>query len=282
MRLYLYLFFSVLVSACQPEQSSAQVPQAPVIEKQGKTIYTRFSPPEGYERSPIDSLSFGYYLRNFPLFPPDHSVHLFDGSLKYAQNLHAAVLKIDVGSRDLQQCADAIMRLWAEYNYEQKQFESIQFHFVSGFLADYPTWRSGNAISVRGNRVNWVPSTRSDGSYQSFRKYLNMVFSYAGTLSFAKELTPKSLHSLEIGDVFIQGGSPGHAVLVVDVAIHPQTGDKAFLLAQSYMPAQEIHILKNPTNSQMSPWYSLSDIRDQLRTPEWTFYATDLKEIDLQ
>ena len=52
--------------------------------------------------------------------------------------------------------------------------------------------------------------------------------------------------SLQPGDVFIKGGSPGHAVIVVDVAIYTQTGKKVFLLAQSYMPAQQIHILVNP------------------------------------
>ena len=48
--------------------------------------------------------------------------------------------------------------------------------------------------------------------------------------------------SLQPGDVFIKGGSPGHAVIVVDVAIYPQTGKTVFLLAQSYMLAQQIHI----------------------------------------
>ena len=59
---------------------------------------------------------------------------------------------------------------------------------------------------------------------------------------------------MKIGDVFIKGGSPGHAVTIVDIAINPKTNKKVFLLAQSYMPAQEIKILKNPNNSELSPW----------------------------
>ena len=46
--------------------------------------------------------------------------------------------------------------------------------------------------------------------------------------------------SMQIGDVLIQGGSPGHAVIVVDMAENPATGEKLYLLAQSYMPAQDI------------------------------------------
>ena len=65
-----------------------------------------------------------------------------------------------------------------------------------------------------------------------------MVFSYAGTASLSRELAPVNYQDMKIGDVFIQGGHPGHAVIVVDIAVHPKTKKKVFLLAQSYMPAQ--------------------------------------------
>ncbi|MBN2610182.1 MAG: hypothetical protein JXB00_01355, partial [Bacteroidales bacterium] len=52
--------------------------------------------------------------------------------------------------------------------------------------------------------------------------------------------------------------------------------NKVFLLAQSYMPAQDIQILKNPNDKSISPWYSL-DFEGDLITPEWTFKKTDLK-----
>lgn len=84
------------------------------------------------------------------------------------------------------------------------------------------------------------------------------------------------LSELSVGDVFIQGGSPGHAVIIVDMAVNKNTGEKLFLLAQSYMPAQEIQVLKNPNNSSNSPWYSTSFVQE-LMTPEWTFRVTDLK-----
>ncbi|MEL6142296.1 MAG: DUF4846 domain-containing protein, partial [Bacteroidota bacterium] len=103
-----------------------------------------------------------------------------------------------------------------------------------------------------------------------------MVFSYAGTLSLAKELQPKSLTEIAIGDVFIRGGSPGHAVLVVDKAIDPSKGEILVLLAQSYMPAQDIHVLRNPNNSPDNPWYTVKEMSQQIRTPEWTFSPDEL------
>jgi hypothetical protein len=88
----------------------------------------------------------------------------------------------------------------------------------------------------------------------------------------------KSLATIAIGDVFIQGGSPGHAVIVVDLAHNSLTGEKLVLLAQSYMPAQDIHVLKNPTNTELGPWYAVEDMAGQFRTPEWDFTGNDLRQ----
>ena len=76
--------------------------------------------------------------------------------------------------------------------------------------------------------------------------------------------------------MFIRGGFPGHAVLIVDMAEHEERGDKLFLIVQSYMPAQDIHILVNPADAQLSPWYSI-DFGDVLVTPEWNFDAGELR-----
>jgi len=83
--------------------------------------------------------------------------------------------------------------------------------------------------------------------------------------------------SPQIGDVFIKGGSPGHAVIVVDMAVNPQNNKKLFMVAQSYMPAQDIHILINQNKSTISPWYDLDETASEIETPEWTFAANQLK-----
>lgn len=204
-------------------------------------------------------------------------MHLYNGEEKAKQNVHAAVLKIDVGDKDLQQCADAVMRLWAEYLYQAGDFDKISFNFTNGFPASFAKWSSGNKITVRGNDVSWQPSTGSNNSYNSFRQYLDMVFMYAGTLSLSRQMEKISFADMQPGDVLIQGGSPGHAVMVMDIAQNAK-GEKMFLLAQSYMPAQEIHVLVNPENELISPWYSTAEIRSVIHTPEWEFTVEDLKK----
>jgi len=84
------------------------------------------------------------------------------------------------------------------------------------------------------------------------------------------------MYEVRIGDTFVQKVNPiGHAIVVVDMVVNPKTGQKLVLMAQSYMPAQELQIINNPINKSISPWYALSD--EVIRTPEWKFYSENLK-----
>lgn len=244
---------------------------------QADTLEERIATPDGYERIAAADGSFAAWLRELPLRPGRPDVRLFDGSLKRNQTAHHAVFDFDVGSRDLQQCADAVIRLRAEYLFSRRsetECEDISFHFTSGDAARWSDWRRGVRPRVSGHRVSWNQTASADDSYANFRRYLDTVFTYAGTHSLARELEPVSDPArVEPGDVFIQGGFPGHAVLVVDVA-EDDRGHRMFLLAQSYMPAQDIHLLRNPASR--SPWYEARGA-GELQTPEWLFDVTDLR-----
>lgn len=245
-----------------------------LLNKEGTTIGERFRIPEGFQRVDAAESSFAQFLRNQKLKPDGTKVKYFDGRVK-AANVYDAVLDIDVGDRDLQQCADAVMRLRAEYLYKMGQYDKIKFHFVSGFLADYNTWMNGSRIKVDGNSVSWYKKTGYSNEYSSFRQYLDMVFAYASTESLEKELKSVAAADMKIGDVFIKGSLPGHVVIVVDMAENKATGEKLFMLAQSSTPAQDIHILKSSENENISPWYSIN-FGDKLTTPEWDFSSNQL------
>ena len=232
--------------------------------------------PQGYERSPIQDNTLTSFLRTYPLKEAGSPVLLYDGSEKANQQAHIAVMKLPLENVDLQQCADSIMRIYAEYYYQTKQYDKISFHFVNGFEAKYSKWRQGYSISIKGNQVKWVKS-QPQTSYQSFQKYLRIVFSYASTLSMDKESTQISLSKIQVGDVFLKGGSPGHVVMIVDIC-EDKNGKKSFLLGQGYMPAQEFHILKNPSHSD-DPWYYEDEVTYPFVTPEYSFQEGSLKHL---
>lgn len=262
-----------------PARPTEQIPNYPWLDRvdAANLLVHRIAVPEGYTRVSPEQGSFGAWLQRLPLKAGNPPVRLFDGTLKRIQDVHVAVIDIDTGNRDLQQCADSVMRLRGEYLFSQLakgMSVPLSFASTSGAKFDWSGWAQGERPFLVGNKVTWRKSEQADASHANFRRYMDKVFQYAGTLSLAKELQGVRIADLQIGDVFVHGGSPGHASIVVDVAQNA-AGKKILLLAEGYMPAQDMHIVKNP-NSQLSPWYS-ADFGASLKTPEYTFKAGDLK-----
>jgi len=209
--------------------------------------------------------------------PANAPVLIYTGAQKWRQDVHAAVIDIDVGTRDLQQCADATMRLRAEWLYAMNRPGEIAFNDTgSAKPIAFSRWAAGERPRPSGHALAWSRSATPDASYASFRRYMDSVFTWAGTHSLERELVPVPVAQIAPGDVFIKGGFPGHAVLVADAVENRATGERRFLLVQSFMPAQEMHVLKNPADADGSPWYPPA-FGDRLVTPEWVFPRESLR-----
>ncbi len=242
-----------MVVACgqaQKESPATGTPaSAPVFYKTIGAI----SEPMGYSRIPAQAGSFAAWLRTVPL-KKDKTVYLYNGSLKPDQSAQFAVLDVSVGNKDLQQCADAVMRLRAEYLWAQKRYQDISFMDYNG---KWYKWSGGS------NRP-------------AFETYLEKIFGYCGSASLEKQLKPVAdFNMIAAGDVLVKGGFPGHAMLVVDVAVNDK-GNKVFMLAQGYQPAQDIHLVVNPVHTELGPWYEVKGA-GKIITPEWSFYENQLR-----
>jgi hypothetical protein len=230
----------------------------------------------GFQRVAAASGSFAAWLRGLPLKPAGTPVLLFNGAPKFRQDVHAAVVDIDVGTRDLQQCADAAMRLRGEWLYAMQRPGEIAFNDTgSGQPIAFSRWAAGDRPRPSGRSLVWSRSAAADAGYASFRRYMDTVFTWAGTHSLERQLAAVPLADIAAGDLFIKGGFPGHAVLVADVA-RSAAGETRFLLLQSFMPAQQMHVLKNLQDADASPWYRLH-FGDRLLTPEWVFPRDSLR-----
>lgn len=252
MKLLFFVTGLLLVSGCNSHENTitGALPVELLISEEYKNIGD-IKTPAGYQRLKTSPGSFGEWLRGISL-KKSKTVFCWDGSLKKNQSVQFAVLDIPVGKKNLQQCADAVMRLRAEYLFIQKRFTEITF--------------TDNA----GKIYQW----EKEGNRDLFEQYLEHVFGWCGSASLEKQLEPLNDQRLiEPGDVFIRGGFPGHAMIVVDAAVNNR-GERCFMLAQSYMPAQDIHIVNNPVDKEINPWYSLNDT---IITPEWIFYRSQIR-----
>lgn len=248
-----FILSCILSFSCNSPAGTSQLSVSPPPDENPYLRVDSIPVPEGYKRASAGEGSFAAWLRNLSL-KKDKTVYLFNGIPKGNQQAQFAVLDISVGNQDLQQCADAVMRLRAEYLFENHRFGEIGF-----------TDNEGKEYRFT------VPHTKAN-----LQQFLQRVFGMCGSASLSKQLHKADrFEDLQPGDVLIRGGFPGHAATVMDVAVN-EKGEKIYLLSQSYMPAQDIHILVNPSDDALSPWYAMP-ANDIVQTPEYTFYKHELK-----
>ena len=240
-------------------------------------LETRFDPPDGFARVAVVQGSFQAYLRDLEL--RTDRVQVLSYEQEELDSPSAAVAVLSVGTRDLQQCADSIMRLHAEWLWTEDRADDVGYHFVSGDLSRWKDWRKGERFRSRGSSLERVNGAKADDSHEAFERYLFHVFAYAATRSMAMDSDPVAIGDARAGDFFVQAGSPGHAVLILDIAEHAD-GRKVALLGQGYMPAQEFHVIHADGPAAIADvWFVLpADADGIVDTPSWKpFTASDLR-----
>jgi len=228
-----------------------------LINKDSLTIKSRVKVPKGFKRVKYNTGTFQEYLRNYKLKPFNSKIINYDGSEYYWQVGHIGILDIPVPKNGLQQCADALIRIRSEYLWEQNRKNEIGFNFTSGHYCSWLKYAEGYRPTINGNKVVFNRVGPKNHTKSNFYKYLNLIYTYSGTLSLYNEL-PKiaSINELKVGDMLIRGGTPGHIVMITDEVIN-EKGEKRFLLFQGNTPAQSVHLVKNLEETELSPWYDL-------------------------
>jgi hypothetical protein len=147
-------------------------------------VSTRFNAPAGYSRWQPRPAVLALTCKTCQLLPAGTRTKTYTGDVARTDPYTAAVIDMSIGSQDLQQCADAVMRLRAEYLFQRQDYRSISFNFTSGFKCDFEHYANG----YRYSNDRWVQKAKKDYGYASFMRYMTLVFSYAGTLSLGKRV----------------------------------------------------------------------------------------------
>lgn len=227
-------------------------------------LSSRIAPPPGFTRIPVEPGSFGAFLRDLPLAAEGTPVRAYDGRTLHPANdpRIAGVIALDVSPSDLQQCADTVIRLNAEWRWS-KGDRKMSYRAAAGIDLPWSRWAKGERIVPNGASISWAPSSRASEDHASFRKYLDSVFAWANTVSLERQSKKLKPEELRAGDFFILPGNPGHVVLVLDVASRGE--ERVALLGQSFMPAQNAQVLRPPDGGT---WFRLDPTKD-VDTPFW-------------
>lgn len=213
----------------------------------------------GYNR--VDSnTEFANYLRSLPLRDKSYRVRTYFGQPADSINLYTyRVVDLPILS-NYEQCADVCMHIRADYLFKSRRFFEIHFKDTQN-----------NTI-----RFNW------GARKQKFKEYLCELYKVANTESLIGEMQKRKISKIDIGDLFVYdyksrpGAKYGHAMMVVDLAINNQTGERMIMLAQGSTPACDIHILANTVEPELSPWFRIEENDTLFNFGFAKYYANEL------
>ena len=231
---------ALLLIACALAEPPAPSPAPPPAPSGPATVRSTFPPPSSARR--LEGDGFATFLRDLPVLPEGTPVTAHDGAVIRRD---ARVIDLPLVRGDLQQCADTAIRLRAEWL--KAEGKPVVFHATSGDAMPWARYAKGERARDAGGRLVW-----STGEPASWEGYLRALFMWAGTASLAERDTVPATDPRP-GDVVVQPGFPGHAVILLDVAADDTT--TWVLVGQGYMPSQSLHVDPGPIGG----WYEWDD-----------------------
>lgn len=286
-----FLPILILATACSRAEANPPLPEAPAPKptpvttaqptapkvdyawltdttlKVHDSLDQRFPTPAGFTRVKVDQGSFGAFLRTLPLAAPSTPVVTYTGKTLH-EPTHpniAAVVAIDVGKADLQQCADSVIRMHAEWQWSLGKRDQ-HYKTAGGPEMSFAKYLAGERFGWKDGKL--VPKNvgATAATHGALRAWLDQVFGSANTASLANEAKPIDVKDVQPGDFVVMKGVPfGHAVLILDIA-RDAAGKRIALLGQGFMPAQSFHVLRR---SPKEVWFPIDEASGKLDTPFW-------------
>jgi hypothetical protein len=209
----------------------------------------------GYTVFADEAESWTEWLRLLPLAAPGTPVRNYRGEIVVpGDDEHlAAVVAMDLGTQNVQQGADVVLRLHAEWRWWVKDLRML---YLSDAKVELPLqkWVAGERLVAREGKPTWIrqaePKPKLD--YADFRAYLDSVFTWSDSEALLADSVPLAPESLEPGAFFLHEGPPAEVLIVLDVAASP-AGKRAMLLAQGLNPAEDIHVIRPNRTSLWFP-----------------------------
>jgi hypothetical protein len=225
--------------------------------KPDATLEARFPTPPGYQRVQVEPGSFAEWLRSLPMAPEGTPAKSFDGrvSLDADDDYLAGVVAIDIGNADLEQSADVILRLQAEWLWSRGEKANISYLSATKLAMPLSRWEKGQRLIPNGPNMFWVIKGKpAEVDHAEFRKYLDAVFNWANSTSLSIRSKPvEDPKDLLAGDFFLQLQPPNQVAVVLDVAEKP-SGERVALLGQARNPAESVHVVRP---GKATAWFSV-------------------------
>ena len=190
MPIYFQLLTALLftISSCTDTKNNIERSQTEKITGINIENIRRISLPQGFTYVEDGDSAYSNWLLDLEL-KKSKIVYLYNRKLKSNQDVQFGVLNIDIGKKDLIQCADAAMKLRADHLFEKHLYDQIKFISTSGNELSFENWLKGMRWKVQGAKlVSYNTHNEEPNIQQEYNSFMDFVFTYCGTYSLSKQL----------------------------------------------------------------------------------------------
>ena len=154
MPIYFKLLTALLftIGSCSDRKSNIETSPADKITLTDPENIRGISLPQGFTYLEEADSAYSNWLLDLKL-KKSKIVYLYNGNLKSNQDVQYGVLDIDIGKKDLIQCADAVMKLRADYLFENHLYDQIKFLATSGEEIAFKNWLKGMRWKAKGAKL---------------------------------------------------------------------------------------------------------------------------------
>lgn len=252
----------------------------PFVTELGTThnICRAFSPPKGFVRIASPSNSFGAWLSGLPLRPRGTMPLTHKGTkARWSASEVAAVVDLGFGRvGHIQDCAASTFRVWSEFLVAHQRGDELAVTMNQKQRLSWSQYQRGcsprydktsRKLSVKCGGKERATTTPTEQS-TALQKYVRSVMTWTNSATLNRHLTKVKREALAPGHLILQPnptGGIGHASIVVDAAVGPD-GERRFLIAMGFLPAQDFFILiPKQTPREMGPWCTLDEFEEHLK-----------------
>src|SRR5678809_720544 len=182
MPIYIQLLsaLSIAICSCTNAENNIETKPGNKIATLIPETIRGISLPQGFNYVTDGDSAYSNWLLDLKL-KKSKTVYLYNGKLKSNQDVQYGVLNIDIGKKDLIQCADAAMKLRADHLFEKHLYDQIKFISTSGNELSFENWLKGMRWKVQGAKlVSYNTPNEEPNIQQEYNSFMEFVFTYCG------------------------------------------------------------------------------------------------------
>lgn len=226
------------------------------------TIKSELELPQGYTYvDPTDSLSYSYWIANFPIWNQDKPVGNWKHRKQFNSDEVSRVIHLPWQGPAFKDVAIPV-RLLGEYSFQFNNRFAFQIMPKAGEMLTYKKWLQGKPVYNQRGELLFKEDILKDDTENEYYRFILFSMQNVNFKSITKTCDTVLIDNVQAGDMFIaydKTGKKGKLYIIFHL-ISDDSGNIMYLVANGCPEACDLYIPKVNENRNI-PWITIKQLR---------------------